>query len=68
MEKQIGRLKELWKLLPFDQQIKIVTDEIERVGWDKLPWVCGWKYKAVVMVGDTMEVVSPGGGRSAGGG
>ena len=52
MEKQIGRLKELWKLLPFDQQIKIVTEEIERVGWDKLPWVCGWKYKAVVMVGD----------------
>ena len=52
MQKQIDRLKELWKLIPYDQQIKIVTEEIERVGWDKLPWVNGWQYKAAVMVGD----------------
>ena len=49
---QVDQLKRDWRVLSFEAQSKIVGDDIQRVGWDKLPWLPGWTYRAVHFIGE----------------
>ena len=51
-KQQVDQLKREWRGLSFVKQSKIVSDDIQRIGWDKLPWLPGWTYRAVHFLGD----------------
>lgn len=55
---QVAVLRQEWRDLPLDRQKQIYSDEIQRVGWDKLPWLSGWTYRAVHFLGRVSEHVS----------
>ena len=52
---QVNVLKKDWDLISNQKQREIVSDEIRRIGWDKMPWVPGWTFRAVHFLGLTEQ-------------
>jgi hypothetical protein len=52
---QVEKLKVDWGNLSLEKQSKIISDDIETVSWDKLPWVTGWTYMSVYIFNKVKE-------------
>ena len=44
-----------WEELSLEKQSKVISDDIERVSWDRLPWLTGWTYRAVYVFSNIKE-------------
>ena len=40
-----------WDVLPVEERRKIMLRDVETVTWNRLPFVRGWQYRAVLRVG-----------------
>jgi hypothetical protein len=54
-KEQVTQLRQKWREQSLDKQRQIVADDIQRVGWDKLPWLTGWTYRAVHYLGQVRK-------------